>query len=297
MFLMGTIRSVLLHGGSQRRKDAHLVMPTLPVSICAHQRELASKIKTENHKGATSAKNDIRVEIVHKDHNAARESEDHASMKQLMVERGDFQQESVLKQLEVLQEEEKEYQHIKDTHNGILQRQHSRAPHPKNATVAGNRRARGPPQHGARTLGKQRVVRGMSFTHPYFYFVYGGSPGGRGPQPPCGRTDSQASFWCWARSWGMGSVIELVRDGAACGQQRQQLLRQGMEATVQFDRRTGRQSGRARLLHPEDDYSSGTDEPARSSTPRLLPPPAHPYPKLVTAPPASSGGFAVLGVV
>lgn len=32
-----------------------------------------------------SAKNDIRVEIVHKDHNAARENEEHASMKQLMV--------------------------------------------------------------------------------------------------------------------------------------------------------------------------------------------------------------------
>lgn len=29
------------------------------------------------------------------------------------MERGEFQQESVLKQLEVLQEEEKEYQHIK----------------------------------------------------------------------------------------------------------------------------------------------------------------------------------------
>lgn len=29
------------------------------------------------------------------------------------IERGEFQQESVLKQLEVLQEEEKEYQHIK----------------------------------------------------------------------------------------------------------------------------------------------------------------------------------------
>lgn len=36
-------------------------------------------------KGAVSAKNDIRVEIVHKDHNAARENEEHTSMKQLMV--------------------------------------------------------------------------------------------------------------------------------------------------------------------------------------------------------------------
>lgn len=33
----------------------------------------------------------------------------------MQVERGEFQQESVLKQLEVLQEEEKEYQHIKVT--------------------------------------------------------------------------------------------------------------------------------------------------------------------------------------
>jgi hypothetical protein len=31
----------------------------------------------------------------------------------MQVERGEFQQESVLKQLEVLQEDEKEYQHIK----------------------------------------------------------------------------------------------------------------------------------------------------------------------------------------
>uniref|UniRef100_A0A1A8P8P5 Kin of IRRE like 3 n=1 Tax=Nothobranchius rachovii TaxID=451742 RepID=A0A1A8P8P5_9TELE len=73
-----------------------------------------------NLKGVVSAKNDIRVEIVHKDHNAARENEEHNSMKQLMVsvERGEFQQESALKQLEVLQEEEKEYQHIKDPTNG-----------------------------------------------------------------------------------------------------------------------------------------------------------------------------------
>lgn len=36
-------------------------------------------------KGVVSAKNDIRVEIVHKDHNAARENDEHTSMKQLMV--------------------------------------------------------------------------------------------------------------------------------------------------------------------------------------------------------------------
>uniref|UniRef100_A0A8C7V9V8 Kirre like nephrin family adhesion molecule 3 n=1 Tax=Oncorhynchus mykiss TaxID=8022 RepID=A0A8C7V9V8_ONCMY len=114
--LMGTIGAFCCT--RSQRKEAHLVMPSLPVSICAHQRELASKIKTENLKGVVSAKNDIRVEIVHKDHNAARENEEHTAMKQLMVERGEFQQESVLKQLEVLQEDEKEYQHIKDPTNG-----------------------------------------------------------------------------------------------------------------------------------------------------------------------------------
>lgn len=36
-------------------------------------------------KGVVSAKNDIRVEIVHKDHNATRETEEHAAIKQLMV--------------------------------------------------------------------------------------------------------------------------------------------------------------------------------------------------------------------
>lgn len=36
-------------------------------------------------KGVVSAKNDIRVEIVHKDHNAARETEEHAGVKQMMV--------------------------------------------------------------------------------------------------------------------------------------------------------------------------------------------------------------------
>ncbi|CAL8335077.1 unnamed protein product [Boreogadus saida] len=160
-------RSVLLQAITESSfEDAHLVMPTLPVSICAHQRELASKIKTENHKGATSAKNDIRVEIVHKDHNAARESEDHASMKQLMVERGDFQQESVLKQLEVLQEEEKEYQHIKDPTNGYYSVNTFKEHH--TPAVAGNPPAeasRNPT--GASTLGKQRVPTGMSFTNIY----------------------------------------------------------------------------------------------------------------------------------
>ncbi|TWW77547.1 Kin of IRRE-like protein 3 [Takifugu flavidus] len=148
-----------------QRKEAHLVMPSLPVSICAHQRELASKIKTENLKGVVSAKNDIRVEIVHKDHNAARENEEHTSMKQLMVEHEEFQQESVLKQLEVLQEEDKEYQHIKDPTNGYYSVNTFKEHH--TPTMAGNQptEARNPTSTG--TLGKQRVPTGMSFTNIY----------------------------------------------------------------------------------------------------------------------------------
>ncbi|CAG02865.1 unnamed protein product, partial [Tetraodon nigroviridis] len=146
-------------------EEAHLVMPSLPVSICAHQRELASKIKTENLKGVVSAKNDIRVEIVHKDHNAARENEEHTSMKQLMVEHEEFQQESVLKQLEVLQEEDKEYQHIKDPTNGYYSVNTFKEHH--TPSMAGNQptEARNPSSTG--TLSKQRVPTGMSFTNIY----------------------------------------------------------------------------------------------------------------------------------
>ncbi|TMS07213.1 Kin of IRRE-like protein 3, partial [Larimichthys crocea] len=118
-------------------------------------------------KGVVSAKNDIRVEIVHKDHNAARENEEHTSMKQLMVsvERGEFQQESVLKQLEVLQEEEKEYQHIKDPTNGYYSVNTFKEHH--TPTMAGNQSTepRNPTNTG--TLGKQRVPTGMSFTNIY----------------------------------------------------------------------------------------------------------------------------------
>ncbi|KAM8853136.1 kin of IRRE-like protein 3 isoform 18-T18 [Synchiropus picturatus] len=118
-----------------------------------------------NLKGVVSAKNDIRVEIVHKDHNAARENEEHTSMKQLMVERGEFQQESVLKQLEVLQEEEKEYQHIKDPTNGYYSVNTFQEHH--TPTIAGTQstEARNPTNTG--TLGKQRVPTGMSFTNIY----------------------------------------------------------------------------------------------------------------------------------
>ncbi|KAM6946453.1 kin of IRRE-like protein 3 isoform 1-T1 [Aplochiton taeniatus] len=122
-----------------------------------------------NLKGVVSAKNDIRVEIVHKDHNAARENEEHATMKHLMVsvERGEFQQESVLKQLEVLQEEEKEYQHIKDPTNGYYSVNTFKEHHTPTVTLAGSQPAemRNPVASG--TVGKQRVPTGMSFTNIY----------------------------------------------------------------------------------------------------------------------------------
>ncbi|XP_028857490.1 kin of IRRE-like protein 3 isoform X4 [Denticeps clupeoides] len=120
-----------------------------------------------NLKGVVSAKNDIRVEIVHKDHNAARENEDHAAMKQLMLERGEFQQESVLKQLEVLQEEEKEYQHIKDPTNGYYSvntfKEHHSTP---TITLSGNQTTE-MRNTNTGTTGKQRVPTGMSFTNIY----------------------------------------------------------------------------------------------------------------------------------
>ncbi|XP_034557277.1 kin of IRRE-like protein 3 isoform X11 [Notolabrus celidotus] len=118
-----------------------------------------------NLKGVVSAKNDIRVEIVHKDHNAARENEEHQSMKQLMVERGEFQQESVLKQLEVLQEEEKEYQHIKDPTNGYYSVNTFKEHHTPTMAVTQSSEVRNPTNTG--TLGKQRVPTGMSFTNIY----------------------------------------------------------------------------------------------------------------------------------
>uniref|UniRef100_A0A3B3V153 Kirre like nephrin family adhesion molecule 3 n=1 Tax=Poecilia latipinna TaxID=48699 RepID=A0A3B3V153_9TELE len=160
--LMGTISAFCC---TRSQREVHLVMPSLPVSICAHQREVASKIKTEDLKGVVSAKNDIRVEIVHKDHNAARENEEHNSMKQLMVERGEFQQESVLKQLEVLQEEEKEYQHIKDPTNGYYSVNTFKEHH--TPTMTGNQTAEVRNSTNTGTLGKQRVPTGMSFTNIY----------------------------------------------------------------------------------------------------------------------------------
>ncbi|XP_072303001.1 kin of IRRE-like protein 3 isoform X1 [Eucyclogobius newberryi] len=163
-----------------QRKDVHLVMSSLPVSL-SRQRDG----KTENLKGAVTTKNDIRVEIVHKDHNAARENEEHANMKQMMIDRGEFQQEPVLKQLEVLPEEEKEFQHIKelptnqrvpssnitkDPTNGYYSvntfNEHHATPTMSLTASQTPDVVRSPPS-GSMTIGKQRVPTGMSFTNIY----------------------------------------------------------------------------------------------------------------------------------
>ncbi|XP_034147985.1 kin of IRRE-like protein 3 isoform X2 [Esox lucius] len=165
IILMATIGAFCC---TSSQRNVHLVMPSLPVSICAHQRELPSKIKTENLKGVVLAKNDIRVEIVHKDHNMAQEKVEHTGIKQLMVERGEFQQESVLKQLEVLQEEEKEYQHVKDPTNGYYSvnnfKEHNSTP---TITMQGNQTTEMQNSTTDTTRGKQRVPTGMSFTNIY----------------------------------------------------------------------------------------------------------------------------------
>ncbi|KAM9499690.1 kin of IRRE-like protein 3 isoform 1-T1 [Salvelinus alpinus] len=171
ILLMGTLGAFCC--ARFQRKDVHLVMSSLPVSISSRQRDLAGKIKTENLKGVGLAKNDIRVEIVHKDHNVARETEEHTAIKQMMIERGDFQaQESVLKQLEVLQEEEKEFQHIKDPTNGYYSvntfKEHHGTPTMSMApSQTGGAEVRNPSASSSATMGKQRVPTGMSFTNIY----------------------------------------------------------------------------------------------------------------------------------
>ncbi|KAK6322050.1 hypothetical protein J4Q44_G00068420, partial [Coregonus suidteri] len=169
--LMGTLGAFCC--ARFQRKDVHLVMSSLPVSISSCQRDLAGKMKTENLKGVVLAKNDIRVEIVHKDHNAAQETEEHTAIKQIMNERGEFQaQESVLKQLEVLQEEEKEFQHIKDPTNGYYSVNTFKAHHgtptmPMAANQTSGTEVRNPSASSSSTMGKQRVPTGMSFTNIY----------------------------------------------------------------------------------------------------------------------------------
>uniref|UniRef100_A0A8C1TAF2 Kirre like nephrin family adhesion molecule 3a n=1 Tax=Cyprinus carpio TaxID=7962 RepID=A0A8C1TAF2_CYPCA len=150
----------------KEQEDMHLVMSSLPVALSSRQRELSGTLKSENLKGVVSAKNDIRVEIVHKDHNAAREPEDQGNMKQMMMERSEFQQESVLKQLEVLQEEERELQHIKDPTNGYYSvNTFKEQPTPTISLTANpNTEVRNP---ATATLGKHRVPTGMSYTNIY----------------------------------------------------------------------------------------------------------------------------------
>ncbi|XP_030820750.1 kin of IRRE-like protein 3 [Camarhynchus parvulus] len=112
-------------------------------------------------KGVVSAKNDIRVEIVHKEPASGREAEEHPTIKQLMMDRGEFQQDSVLKQLEVLKEEEKEFQNLKDPTNGYYSvntfKEHHSTP---TISLSGCPADLRPP-------GKQRVPTGMSFTNIY----------------------------------------------------------------------------------------------------------------------------------
>ncbi|XP_069894407.1 kin of IRRE-like protein 3 isoform X1 [Dipodomys merriami] len=114
-----------------------------------------------NLKGVVSAKNDIRVEIVHKEPTSGRETEEHPTIKQLMMDRGEFQQDSVLKQLEVLKEEEKEFQNLKDPTNGYYSvntfKEHHSTPTISLSSC----------QPDLRPAAKQRVPTGMSFTNIY----------------------------------------------------------------------------------------------------------------------------------
>ncbi|KAM9299107.1 kin of IRRE-like protein 3 [Gastrophryne carolinensis] len=131
---------------------AFLVLMATIVAFCCARNQ-------RNLKGVVSAKNDIRVEIVHKEPTGGREAEEHSSMKQLMIDRGDFQQDSVLKQLEVLKEEEKEFQ--KDPTNGYYSVNTFKDHHSTPTISLSNC------QPDARPANKQRVPTGMSFTNIY----------------------------------------------------------------------------------------------------------------------------------
>uniref|UniRef100_A0A9J8CXT5 Kirre like nephrin family adhesion molecule 3a n=2 Tax=Cyprinus carpio TaxID=7962 RepID=A0A9J8CXT5_CYPCA len=159
VFSSGSLRLAVIIGVAVGAFLALIVLiGTLGAFCCARlQRNL---------KGVVSTKNDIRVEIVHKDHNATREPEEHGNMKQMMMERSEFQQESVLKQLEVLQEEERELQHIKDPTNGYYSvNTFQEQPTPSISLTANqNAEVRNP---ATATLGKHRVPTGMSYTNIY----------------------------------------------------------------------------------------------------------------------------------
>ncbi|XP_023260583.1 kin of IRRE-like protein 3 [Seriola lalandi dorsalis] len=134
-------------------KDVHLVMSSLPVSMSHHR-----DVKTESLKGG------IQVEIVHKDHDAAQESEEHMNIKQMMTDHGEFQQEAVLKQLEVLHDEEK------DPTNGyysVSTFNEHHATHTMSLTPSQTPDIGRSPTAGTKTIGKQQVPTGMSFTNIY----------------------------------------------------------------------------------------------------------------------------------
>ncbi|XP_077161896.1 kin of IRRE-like protein 3 isoform X1 [Paroedura picta] len=130
-----------------------VLMATIMAFCCARSQR--------NLKGVVSAKNDIRVEIVHKESASGRETEEHPTIKQLMMDRSEFQQDSVLKQLEVLKEEEKEFQNLKDPTNGYYSvntfKDHHSTP---TISLSGC-------QPDLRPANKQRVPTGMSFTNIY----------------------------------------------------------------------------------------------------------------------------------
>ncbi|XP_070808418.1 kin of IRRE-like protein 3 [Pituophis catenifer annectens] len=130
-----------------------VLMATIVAFCCARSQR--------NLKGVVSAKNDIRVEIVHKESASSRENEEHPAIKQLMMDRSEFQQDSVLKQLEVLKEEEKEFQNLKDPTNGYYSvntfKDHHSTP---TISLSGC-------QPEMRPANKQRVPTGMSFTNIY----------------------------------------------------------------------------------------------------------------------------------
>uniref|UniRef100_H0X2R5 Kirre like nephrin family adhesion molecule 3 n=2 Tax=Otolemur garnettii TaxID=30611 RepID=H0X2R5_OTOGA len=130
-----------------------VLMATIVAFCCARSQR--------NLKGVVSAKNDIRVEIVHKEPSSGLEAEEHPTIKQLMMDRGEFQQDSVLKQLEVLKEEEKEFQNLKDPTNGYYSvntfKEHHSTPTISLSSC----------QPDLRPAGKQRVPTGMSFTNIY----------------------------------------------------------------------------------------------------------------------------------
>ncbi|XP_072885768.1 kin of IRRE-like protein 3 isoform X2 [Hemitrygon akajei] len=127
-----------------------VVFATIMVICCSRSQR--------NVKGDVSAKNEIRVEIVH---NGAQQPGDQAAIQNVMINRGEFEQDPVLKQLEVLKEEEKEYQHIKDPTNGY----YSVHTFPELRPAAATGTAGCPPDQ--RPSVKQRVPTGMSFSTLY----------------------------------------------------------------------------------------------------------------------------------